>query len=65
MPYCAYGKIYYDPRETSYGYMRNWPSLCSGRPTTRASASTSSKNISEEAKKRCELQRIGGGSALS
>ena len=21
MPYCAYGKIYYDPRETSYGYM--------------------------------------------
>ena len=21
MPFCAYGKIYYDPRETSYGYM--------------------------------------------
>ena len=56
MPYCAYGKIYYDPRETSYGYMEEL-AFAMQRAANDARINIQ-QNISEEAKKRCELQRI-------
>ena len=58
MPYCAYGKIYYDPRETSYGYMEELAFAMQRAANDARIGINIQQNISEEAKKRCELQRI-------
>ena len=58
MPFCAYGKIYYDPRETSYGYMEELAFAMQRAANDARIGINIQQNISEDAKRRCELQRI-------
>lgn len=64
MPFCAYGKIYYDPRETSYGYMEELAFAMRGRPMTRASASTSSRTFRRTPNVAANCSESNGGSAF-
>lgn len=52
MPFCAYGKIYYDPRETSYGYMEELAFAMQRAAMTRCIGINIQQNISEDAKRR-------------